>query len=86
METLGHVKKLHFNFLLAGHWHARGVYLHQIFFSKDSINGYLYLRGPCNRGVLIIPRVQYAMYQGRTNHISENEVRILFTIFTAHAR
>ena len=28
------------------------------FFSKDS-NGYLYLRGPYNRGVLIIPRVRY---------------------------
>ena len=35
------------------------------FFSKDS-NGYLYLRGPYNRGVLIIPRVRaYPTFRAR---------------------
>ena len=48
------------------------------FLSKDS-NGYLYLRGPYNRGVLIIPRVRYfETFQSSPNiggHISGVLVR-----------
>ena len=44
---------------IPGTYNQVGTYNYLNFFSKDS-NGYLYLRGPYNRGVPIIPRVRYS--------------------------